>query len=85
MWRVAALVFHSLGFFDVGLAVFTGRLAYLARHIVPCGPRQAARTHEQWVEVLRERLRPVRPAAAAGKQRRDAGSADGKTQRAQRH
>ncbi|GFH21564.1 predicted protein, partial [Haematococcus lacustris] len=30
-----ALVFHSLGFFDVGLAVFTGHLAYLAKHIVP--------------------------------------------------
>lgn len=55
----AALVFEGIGFFDVGLAVFTGRLAWLADRIVPCGPRQAARSREEWVAVLKKRLQPV--------------------------
>ncbi|KAJ9514696.1 hypothetical protein QJQ45_028421 [Haematococcus lacustris] len=62
-----ALVFHSLGFFDVGLAVFTGHLAYLAKHIVPCGPKQSARSTQQWVDVLRHRLSPVSRVGACAK------------------
>ncbi len=58
---LAALVFHSLGFFDIGVAVFTGRLGYLADHIVPCGPRQVTRTREEWIALLKRRLRPVPP------------------------
>mmetsp|Transcript_39615 Transcript_39615/g.88092 ORF Transcript_39615/g.88092 Transcript_39615/m.88092 type:complete len:363 (-) Transcript_39615:628-1716(-) len=58
--RHDALVFRKLGFFDVGLNVFLGRLGFLADHIVPCGPRQAQRTKEEWVEVLRERLKPIK-------------------------
>ena len=55
----AALAFAGIGFFDVGLAVFTGRLSWLAEKIVPCGPKQAARSNEQWVALLKERLQPV--------------------------
>jgi len=43
---------------DVGLAVFTGRLGWLADRIVPCGPKQAARSKEDWVHELKARLRP---------------------------
>jgi hypothetical protein len=55
----AALVFANIGFFDVGLAVFTGRIEWLAGQVVPCGPRQAARSQEQWVSLLQTRLQPV--------------------------
>jgi hypothetical protein len=54
-----ALCFEGIGFFDVGLAVFTGRLGWLADRIVPCGPRQAARGHKEWVALLRRRLQPI--------------------------
>lgn len=56
---LTGLVFHTLGFFDVGLNVFLGRLDYLAGYIVPCGPRQAQRTRKEWVELLSSRLKPV--------------------------
>jgi hypothetical protein len=56
---LAALVFANIGFFDVGLAVFTGRIEWLAGQIVPCGPRQASRSKEQWVSLLQSRLQPV--------------------------
>ncbi|KAF8063047.1 REE1 [Scenedesmus sp. PABB004] len=62
-----ALVFRGVGFFDVGLAVFTGRLGWLADRVVPCGPRQAARSREEWVALLRRRLEPVPPPGAAAK------------------
>lgn len=55
----AALVFKGIGFFDVGVAVLTRRLGWLADRIVPCGPRQARRSREEWVELLRYRLRPA--------------------------
>jgi hypothetical protein len=54
-----ALCFEGIGFLDVGVAVFTGRLGWLADRIVPCGPRQAARSREEWVALLQRRLRPV--------------------------
>ena len=64
----AALVFQGVGFIDVGLAVFAGRLAWLAeRHIVPCGPKQAARSTDEWVQLLRARLQPL-PPEQAGRQ-----------------
>jgi hypothetical protein len=56
-------VFHGIGFFDVGVAAFTGRLGWLADHIVACGPRQQARSREEWVGELRRRLAPVHRAA----------------------
>lgn len=56
----AALVFKYVGVFDVGLNVFLGRLDYLAKFIVPCGPKQAARTHQEWVALMKHRLQPVR-------------------------
>uniref|UniRef100_A0A383V8J9 Fatty acid desaturase domain-containing protein n=2 Tax=Tetradesmus obliquus TaxID=3088 RepID=A0A383V8J9_TETOB len=54
-----ALAFKGIGFFDVGLAVFTGRLGWLADRIVPCGPKQAARSRQEWVQLLQHRLQPV--------------------------
>lgn len=60
-----ALVFEGIGFFDVGLAVFTGRLGWLAERIVPCGPRQAARSRDEWVALLRRRLQPISRRAAS--------------------
>jgi hypothetical protein len=59
-----ALCFEGIGFFDVGLAVFTGRLEWLADRVVPCGPKQAARGKREWVELMRRRLQPVVRAAA---------------------
>jgi hypothetical protein len=59
-------VFRKIHFFDVGLAVFTGRLEWLAEHIVPCGPRQASRSRAEWVALMRERLRPVRRPVVKG-------------------
>ena len=54
----AALVFDGIGFFDVGVAVFSGRLEWLAERIVPCGARQAL--HAARLEIThpatRERL-----------------------------
>jgi hypothetical protein len=44
---------------DIGLAVFTGRLGWLADRIVPCGPKQAARSKQEWVQELQRRLQPV--------------------------
>lgn len=55
----AALVFAQIGPMDVGLAVFTGRLGWLADRIVPCGPKQAARSKQEWVKELQRRLQPV--------------------------
>lgn len=51
-------MFANIGPMDIGLAVFTGRLAHLADRIVPCGPKQAARSREAWVQELRRRLQP---------------------------
>ncbi|EFJ49187.1 hypothetical protein VOLCADRAFT_120780 [Volvox carteri f. nagariensis] len=62
-----ALVFRGIGFFDVGFMVFTKQLDKLATYIVPCGPNQAKRSHEEWVALLRHRLRPAsKPEACCG-------------------
>ena len=58
--HAAALIFWGLGAFDVGLAVFTGRLLYLARHMVPCSHQDAQLSTEGRVELLKTRLRPIR-------------------------
>ena len=52
-------MFCGIGVFDVGLAVFAGKLDWLADHVVPCGPRQAARSKQEWVQLLQHRLQPV--------------------------
>jgi hypothetical protein len=62
---LAALAFKGIGFFDVGLAVFTGRLGWLADRTVPCGPKQAARSRQEWVQLLQHRLQPVTPVKVA--------------------
>jgi hypothetical protein len=54
-----ALVFAQVGPMDIGLAAFTGRLGSLADRIVPCGPKQAQRSKQDWVNELRRRLQPV--------------------------
>ena len=55
----AGLVFGGLNVFDIGLAVFCGRLGHLAEHLLPCGPVMAQMTHAAKVAMLRERLRPI--------------------------
>lgn len=55
----SALVFANIGFFDVGVAVFTRRLGWLADRVVPCGPKQARRSREDWVALLQQRLVPT--------------------------
>ena len=59
-------MFHGIGFFDVGLAVFTGRLGFLVDRLVACGTRQAGRSREDWLATLKQRLAPV-PADKRGK------------------
>eukprot|EP00850_Spirogloea_muscicola_P011254 SM000069S20691 [mRNA] locus=s69:213200:215070:+ [translate_table: standard] len=55
-----ALVFNGLGFFDVGILVFAGRLDVLANRYVNLGQKQ--RSQEEIIALLRERLRPIRSA-----------------------
>ena len=61
VWLAAGLVFGGLNVFDIGLAVFCGRLGYLAEHLLPCGPVMAEMTHAAKVAMLRERLQPIVP------------------------
>ena len=56
---IAAFVFKGVGFFDVGLAVMTGRLDRLAACLVPCSPEVAAMADTEIIELLKSRLRPV--------------------------
>jgi fatty acid desaturase len=53
-----ALTFEGIGFFQVGLYVFTGQLEKLAKCVVTL-PGQKKRTVDEWVAVFRERLPPV--------------------------
>lgn len=55
----AALIFWGVGAFDVGLAVFTGRLRFLAERMLPCSQDLACMSIEDRVQLLRTRLRPV--------------------------
>jgi hypothetical protein len=54
-----ALVFQGIGFFDVGVAVLTGRWAMLVRHLVPVSERMAGMSEAELVELLKARVRPV--------------------------
>jgi hypothetical protein len=56
----AALVFQGIGFFDVGLAVFTRRYAFLARHLSRYSSRLASMTDAEVVALLKSRLAPIR-------------------------
>lgn len=58
--KQGALVFRSIGFFDVGLAVFTRRYAFLVRHLVPYTKELAAMTDAQKIAMLKARLAPIR-------------------------
>ena len=53
-----ALVFSGCHFFDVGIAVLTGRLGWLADRVVTL-PGQQKRSKHQVVAELRRRLQPV--------------------------
>jgi fatty acid desaturase len=53
-----ALVFSGVHFFDIGIAVLTGRLGWLADRVVTL-PGQQTRSKHQVVAELRRRLRPV--------------------------
>ncbi len=63
-----ALIFRGIGFFDVGVMVFTRQLDKLATFIVPCGPKQARRSHDEWVALLRHRLGPAKRKAEASRE-----------------
>jgi hypothetical protein len=52
-------VFHGIAFFDVGIAVMTGRLGWLADRLVPCGPKEGAWTREHAIAELQRRLKPA--------------------------
>ena len=56
---VAALVFEGVGWFDVGLAVFTGRYSFLADKFVPYSARFAALSQLEIIQLLKSRLQPV--------------------------
>ena len=51
------LVFHGIGFFDVGVAIFLRRYGWLADRYVNIG--QKPRTREEVIELLKDRVRPV--------------------------
>eukprot|EP00475_Leptophrys_vorax_P003980 TRINITY_DN1232_c0_g1_i1.p1 TRINITY_DN1232_c0_g1~~TRINITY_DN1232_c0_g1_i1.p1 ORF type:complete len:433 (-),score=97.36 TRINITY_DN1232_c0_g1_i1:124-1422(-) len=52
-----ALIFEGIQFAHIGLAVFTGRLAWLADHVVQIGEKR--RTKEELVELMKRRLVPI--------------------------
>ena len=56
----AALAFKGIGVFEVGLAVFLGRLEYLVDHLITLGSALAGRDRSELVRVLESRLRPIR-------------------------
>ena len=55
----AGLAFAGLSVFDVGLAVFTGRMDLLVDHLLICGGKLAQMNRCDLKEMLRERLKPV--------------------------
>ena len=55
----AALVFHGIGVFEVGLAVFLGRFEFLVQHMLICGQPFASMDREALVRVLKSRLKPI--------------------------
>ena len=55
----AALVFHKVGVFEVGLMVFMGRLDKLASHILPCDDDMAQLSISDRTSMLQSRLQPI--------------------------
>ena len=55
----AAFVFEGVGFFDIAVALFTGRHEFLAGRCVRYSKRFAAMTPREVTHVLRERLKPI--------------------------
>ena len=58
-WVHAGLAFEGLSVFEVGLAVFMGRMDLLVDHILICGGELAQMSKAELKEMLRERLKPV--------------------------
>lgn len=57
--RQRALVFRGIGFFDIGVAVFTRRYRFLLDHLVRYNDYFAGLSDAQAVEMLRARLAPI--------------------------
>ena len=52
-------MFEGVGWFHVGLAVFTRRYGFLADKFVPYSARFAALSSEEIIHVLKRRLQPL--------------------------
>jgi len=52
-----AIIFHSIGFFDVGLMTFTRQWKKLASHVVQIGPKK--RSDEELINMFKYRCTPV--------------------------
>ena len=52
-----AIIFQGVGFFDVGVMVFTRQWKKLASHVVQFGPKR--RTEEELITLLKYRCTPV--------------------------
>ena len=55
----AGLVFKHIGFFDIGLAVFMHRWAYLSSHVVRYCEPFVSMSEVQLQQWLQSRLRPL--------------------------
>jgi len=62
-----AICFKGLNFTEVSIAVFTGRLDWLAKQIVQLRPDPL--THEELVAMMRERLKPISTDRLGAKQK----------------
>ena len=54
----AGLAFTGLSVFEVGLAVFMGRLDFLVDHLLICGGELAEMSRCELKQMLKERLNP---------------------------
>jgi len=55
-----AITFQGVGFFDIGVMVFARQLRTLVRKHLVVLPGQPQRSEDEWVAVLKDRLKPVR-------------------------
>lgn len=55
----AALVFHGIGVFEVGLFAFLGRLDVLAHRILPLDVAMAELSLPERIAMLQSRLTPI--------------------------
>ncbi len=55
----AGLAFKGLSVFEVGLAVFMGRMDLLVDHLLICGGELGQMSKFELKEMLRERLKPI--------------------------